>query len=78
MARYDIVTDGDIEAYVDGAVHGHRRRAVERDIARSERKLGRAVELLRLNADLRQLKESLYRDMELRGMLQAILHNRSQ
>lgn len=76
MARYDIVTDGDIEAYVDGAVHGYRRRAVEREIARSEKKLGRAVELLRLNADLRLLKDSLYNDMELRGMLQALLHNR--
>lgn len=76
MARYDIVTDGDIEAYVDGAVHGYRRRAVEREIARSEKKLGRAVELLRLNADLRLLKDSLYKDMDLRRMLQALLRNR--
>lgn len=76
MARYDIVTDGDIEAYVDGAVHGHRRRAVEREIARSEKKLGRAVKLLRLNADLRSLRDSLYGDRDLRGMLEALLHNR--
>jgi anti-sigma factor RsiW len=74
--RYDIVTDSDIQAYVDGAVHGFRRRAIERHLSSSNSRLERAAELLRLNADLRLLKSAIYRDPDLKEIVRSLLGGR--
>jgi len=74
--RHDLIFPQDIEAYVDGAVTGDRRRAVEARLLDDHRELSRAMAMLRTNIDLQRMKRRIYEDPELRAAMDAVLKRR--
>jgi anti-sigma factor RsiW len=69
---YDLITDQDIEAYIDGELSAVRRRAVEARLVADGRAMGKAIKALRLSADLKQLRDILLKDPVLREELAAV------
>lgn len=68
-----LITDRDVEAYLDGELHGRRRIAVERYLACRRDRLGRAAGQLRLAQELRAMREAIYEDRELKTEVDRLL-----
>lgn len=71
-----LITEQDLHAYIDGELSPERRRAVEAFLAERDLPLERAVRYLRNMFDLREMKDEIYKDKELKDEIDRLLARR--
>lgn len=74
---YDLISQLDLDAFVDGQVSGERREAIATAVANNDATFRQLVNTARMNDDLVRLKSRLYKDPELAAALSKLLVRRA-
>lgn len=73
----ELITNQDLEAYVDGEVHGMRRKFIAQRLETNARDRAAVDSFLSLNNGLIAMRSCVYRDLELADALRSILAKRA-